>query len=695
MNQVRCHDPDQERVTEEYGGIVPAYKDTSEQWRHTTPETRSALLRAMRLDPDCLSPLAGPDIRVLGPNQTLAVTCPSELVLEDGTRLRVDQRVPADLPIGYHQLQSLDGRSETWIIRRPAHCWLPHDMRAWGWAVQLYAARSRTSWGIGDLGDLRRLAHWSHRLGAGVLLLNPLCAVAPELPQQASPYYPSSRRFLNPLYLRIETIPGADHPAIGLPELAAAAQALNANRCIDRDQVFRQKMKALQRIWDLGIQDEGFDRFCEQMGEPLRGFAAFCVLAERHGGDWRCWPREYQQPESPTVGRLAQDGLSRWRFHQWLQWQLDQQLASAASVLPLVTDLPIGVSPGGADAWQWQDVLADGATVGAPPDQFNTEGQDWALPPFIPHRLRAARYRPFIETVRAALRHAGGLRIDHVMGLFRLYWIPQGQGPQGGAYVRYPSDEMLAIVAVESHRAQAWVAGEDLGTVEQQVRRQLAENWMLSYKLLWFEDQPPGDFPDLALAAVSTHDLPTIAGLWTGADFAAQQRIGQQPGEDGFRQIRDRLIAATGLSENASPTEAVVAAYQALGHSPSAVLAANLDDALAVEERPNMPGTIAQWPNWSLALPQPLEEIESATLPKQIARGLRRSAPPPVARAARLVTDRNAGAPAPLGSRKTNWTPIAHFDYSPQPPSDRWAGSPPSQHPPNGRDGFHQVFTSA
>jgi 4-alpha-glucanotransferase len=210
------------------------------------------------------------------------------------------------------------------------------------------------------------------------------------------------------------------------------------------------------------------------------------------------------------------------------------------------------------------------------------------------------------------------------MGLFRLYWIPQGLGPQRGAYVRYASDELLAIVAVESHRAQAWIAGEDLGTVENRVRRQLAENRMLSYKLQWFEDELPREFPELALAAVSTHDLPTVAGLWTGADFAAQRRIGLQPSVEGFQDIRRRLIAATGLADGASPTEAVAEAYLALGKAPSAVLAASLEDALAVEERPNMPGTVEQWPNWSLALPHPLEEIESLSLPKQIAEGLRR-----------------------------------------------------------------------
>ena len=308
----------------------------------------------------------------------------------------------------------------------------------------------------------------------------------------------------------------------------------------------------------------------------------------------------------------------------WLQWLLDEQLSKAAATLPLVNDLPIGVDPGGADAWQWQDVLAQDVTVGAPPDVFNADGQDWSLPPLIPHRLRSVFYQPFIETLRASLRHAAGLRIDHVMGLFRLYWIPSGFGPQRGAYVRYPADELLAIVAVESHRARAWIAGEDLGTVEDGVRQELAEDKLLSYKLLWFEEDLPSDYAELSMAAISTHDLPTVAGLWTGADFASQVQIGLNPSPEGYRELRSRLSAATGIDDSATADGAVEAAYQALGRAPSAVLVANLEDALAVVERPNMPGTIDQWPNWSLALPVPLEDFRQMTLPKSIARALTR-----------------------------------------------------------------------
>lgn len=643
MDRMRSSDRDDEHVAEEYGGIIPAYRDTSRRWQHIGPETRNAVLRAMGLEPHRPRPLVGPDIRVLAPGETMAVESTGDLVLEDGTRLRVEKQIPPDLPLGYHQFQPDNAERRVWIIKRPSSCWMPPALKVWGWAVQLYAARSRASWGLGDLGDLRRLASWSRQLGAGVLMLNPLCAVAPQIPQQASPYYPSSRRFRNPLYLKVEEIPGAQDASVDLPALTAAARQLNERPRIDRDAVFRSKMEALARIWQLHLEDPAFDRYCLEMGEGLRSFAGFCTLAERYGDDWHQWPREYQQPNSLAVKRYVQERSDRLRFHMWLQWQLDVQLERAAAELPLVTDLPIGVSPGGADAWQWQDVLAEGATVGAPPDQFNMDGQDWALPPFIPHRLRAACYAPLIETIRASLRHARGLRIDHVMGLFRLYWIPRGLGPKHGAYVRYASEESLAIVAVESHRAQAWIAGEDLGTVENKVRRQLAQNRMLSYKLLWFEDDLPDEFPELGLAAVTTHDLPTVAGLWTGFDFAAQERIGLQPSEVGFQQLRRRLMAATGLTDNATPAEAVAEAYQALGRAPSAVLAASLEDAAAVEERPNMPGTVDQWPNWSLALPQPLDEIESMPLPKQIADALRREKPE--SRNPKLETDPGSEIP--------------------------------------------------
>ena len=319
---------------------------------------------------------------------------------------------------------------------------------------------------------------------------------------------------------------------------------------------------------------------------------------------------ELRRPDTAAVHTFARQRADRVRFHAWLQWLLDSQLAAAAT-LPVVEDLAVGFDPGGADAWAWQDLLALDVRVGAPPDEFNTQGQDWGLPPFIPWKLRAAGYEPFVQTIRTSLRHAGGLRVDHVMGLFRLFWIPLDGGQAAGAYVRYPASDLLDILALESHRAGAFVVGEDLGTVEDAVRQELAERQILSYRLLWFEPDSPERYPHQALAAVTTHDLPTIAGVWTGADLVAQREIGLAPNEDGQAELHRRLGQRADVEADASVADVTTGAYRALARAPSRVLMATLDDALGVAERPNMPGTTDQWPNWSLALPTPLEDVEA------------------------------------------------------------------------------------
>lgn len=615
-------------------GIVSGYHDALGAWRETPPETRAALLAAMGADGADAGPPPEAPVRVLRrdpdpiPHSALRIPQwdgPAELRLEDGTVLRVNDALPPDLPYGYHELRPLNGGAPVRLIVSPGRCHLPEPLRAWGWAVQLYAARSAQSWGIGDLADLRRLARWSRaELGAGVLLVCPLHAPAPVLPQEPSPYYPTSRRYRNPLYLRVEEVPGAAEAGLDLERLAAAGRALNRDRRIDRDAVFRLKMAALERLWARFRGDPAFDRYRLAQGTALAQFAAFCVLAERHGPDWRRWPPEHRHPDAPAVGRLTGDRADRVTFHAWLQWLLDAQLARAAAELPVVQDLPIGFDPGGADAWAWQDVVADGVSVGAPPDGFNTRGQDWALPPFVPHKLRAAAYEPFVQTLRAALAHAGALRIDHVMGLFRLFWIPRGAEPAHGTYVRYPAEDLLAIAALESHRAGAFVVGEDLGTVEAGVRERLAEHRILSTRLLCFEADSPVHFPHLSVAAYSTHDLPTTAGLWTGAELRAQEGLGAHGNPRGARELHERLRALTGLPPEAPAGQAIEGVYRRLAEAPSALLTATLDDAFAAEERPNVPGTITEWPNWSIALPGSLETLEAAGLPRRIAQALAR-----------------------------------------------------------------------
>ncbi len=602
-------------------GVSPGYHDISGEWHETPPETAAALLDAMRVD----EPLPSDPVWVIEQGEARPVGGgPWELVTEDGARLPDVDTLPSDLPPGYHRLEHASGDRRRLVVVTPGRCHLPPGLRTWGWVAQLYALRSASSWGMGDLADLRRLGRWSKELGAGMVLLNPLHATLPTHPQP-SPYYPSSRCFWNPLFLRVEDVPGAAGAGADLERLAAEGRALNAERIIDRDRVWHLKLAALEAIFERFERSGGdreFERFRAAGGEPMAGFALHCALEETLPGIWPAWPEGYRRPDSPQAARFGAEHAARVRFHQWLQWCTARQLEAAGEAIDLVADLAIGADPAGADAWLWQDALALDVRVGSPPDDFNRQGQNWALPPFIPHRLRAAAYEPFIRMLQAGFRGAGGLRFDHVMGLFRLYWIPEGMAPSAGAYVRYPADDLLGILALESHRAGAWVVGEDLGTVEDHVRTELSRRDVLSYRLMWFEPHPPPGCPEKALAAVTTHDLPTVAGLWTGSDLEEQRRIGLEPNEEGQEAIRAKLGKWAGLADDADPADAVVAAYRLLAEAPSMVLAATREDAAVVEERPNIPGTVDERPNWSLALPVSQEELERSETARTIAAAL-------------------------------------------------------------------------
>jgi 4-alpha-glucanotransferase len=601
-------------------GIADGYHDAFGEWRTLSPATREALRHAMGAEGDAPSP---PPLLVQRAGEPIAIPTPARLILEDGATLDVSGTLPPDVPLGYHDLHPADDGPPIRLIVSPGRCPVPSGL-AWGWAAQLYATRSTQSWGIGDLADLRRLGRWAASLGASTILINPLSSPLPLRGQQPSPYYPSSRRFVNPLYVRVEEAPGASALGADLERLAALGRALAADRVIDRDRVFNLKMEALERIWAKGNAGrEDFERWITERGRSLWEFGVFCALSEHHGGGWHGWPSEHRRPTAPEVAHFAEAHSDRVRFHQWLQWLADRQFTAAAAEVGIMQDLPIGVDPDGADAWAWQDALATGVSIGSPPDRFVTRGQDWALPPFVPHRLRALGYAPFIETIRASLRRGGGLRIDHVMGLFRLFWIPHGMPPAEGAYVRYAADELLAIVALESQRAAATVVGEDLGTVEEGVRETLAAHGILSYRVAWFEERPPAQYPKLAMAAVATHDLPTIAGLWTGADVRELLRLGLVNDETALDFTRARLSQLAGLGNDAPVTEVIEAVHARLAQAPSLLVTATLDDALAVPDRPNVPGTSFERPNWSISLPLTLEALETAPLPRRIAAILR------------------------------------------------------------------------
>ena len=606
--------------------ILSRWTDAFGAERMVSAATRAALRDALRERPGRRR--REPDPIVLGrPGDLLAGR--RELVLEDGTSLGSISRIPRDVPFGYHLLRS--DRAEQLLIVAPPRCALPAGYREWAWAVQLYAARSRRSWGIGDLADLRALGAWSRSIGAGAVIVSPMGAPNPGPEPEESPYFASTRRFRDPLLLQIEAIPGATSMTAAIAPLAAEARRLNRRRRIDRRAVLALKRAALEVLWDSGRAlagevGERVRQFTAAGGDALRGWGTFAALSEERGTDWRTWPEPYRHPGSPSVARYADGHRERIVFHSWVQWLADEQLGAAAAAGPrIIADLPVGFDPGGFDAWDWQEVLADGVSIGAPPDPFNLGGQDWGLPPFVPQRLRQRRLQPYVETLRAALHHAGGLRIDHVLGLFRLWWIPSGLSPGQGAYVRYPFDELLAALTIESIRAGAIIIGEDLGTVERGVRHRLAARGVLSTRLATFERRPPRAYPRRVFAAITNHDLPTIAGAWSGRDLDDQRAAGIDADPRQLAWWRNRVARLAGVPTTASTGEAILAAHRALAASPACLVSATLEDALLVTERPNIPGTgPRRRANWSLALPAPLEQLTKDPFVHRLGKAMRR-----------------------------------------------------------------------
>jgi len=487
-------------------------------------------------------------------------------------------------------------------------CYQPpvlEERRLWGFMAQLYGLRSERNWGIGDFGDLRRLIEIAAGLGAAVVGVNPLHAT------QGSPYSPSSRHALNVLCIDVEALPGFESS----PGLEQRLQALRGSQLVDYEAVRAVKLEVLQSI---------FQRRKPRVRLPtrsLRDFAVFEAIREEHGGGWQGWPEGLRKPSSRDVAKFAQKHAERVAFHAWLQALARQQLDAAQRYahdlgmpLGLYVDLALGADRGGAEVWSDQEAYAVGASCGAPPDEFNPLGQDWGLPPYSPRALRAKAYRPFIELLRANMPAGGALRMDHVMALSRLWWIPQGQKAGRGGYVNYPFDELLAVLAAESRRARCLVIGEDLGTVTPEMRAALNAAGVLSYRPLLFEKDasggyaPPGAYPREALVCVTTHDLPTWRGYWDAHDLKLRQRLGMSVNfraEIEAREKEKKKLAAAleceGLELSARSAHAFIA------RTPCKLAMLQPEDVLEMQDQANLPGTVDQHPNWRRRLPLPLE----------------------------------------------------------------------------------------
>jgi 4-alpha-glucanotransferase len=524
----------------------------------------------------------------------------------------------------------------------------------------LYSLRSRGSWGHGDLRDLAELATWSARdLGAGFVLINPLHAAEPLPPVSASPYLPMSRRWVSPLYLRIEDIP--EYKALNDPErqrLTELSQPLReasqTPALIDRDAVWSAKREALEILRKMPLADErqaAFAEFRAKHGRALEDWAAWCALAEVHGPDYRAWPAPLRDPRSAEL-QVCGDLAVQAEFHTWVQWLVASQVEAAQAAaraagmaIGIITDLAIGAHPGGADAWAGQEFFARGFTVGAPPDAFNQRGQDWGLPPMHPRALAAAGYRPLADLIEANLIGGGGLRIDHVMGLSRLWWIPAGAPPTEGAYVYYDAPGTLGTLAAAATATGSVVVGEDLGTVEPWLREALAARGVLGTQMLWFERGWSGEplapqwWRSNSLATVSTHDLPPAAAFLSGSQVTDRLNLGlltrseEEERAEADRTVNDWIGALVGqgllpADQRPAADEFTVALYAYLAKTPAKLIGVNLAEAAGETRSQNMPGTCDEYPNWKLPLcgpdgnPVMLEDLAASDRVQAVARAV-------------------------------------------------------------------------
>ncbi len=652
-------------------GIEPAYRDTGGIVRPTTPETARAILTAMGFEADSDAGIVRSlarlrDLTEARPLPPVIVTRPGRLLplpqapdgaewrisLEEGGTLsgRLEAKalmLPADLPTGYHRLEVAG--SEAPLIATPGSAylppWLERGERRWGIACSLFSLSRDGGDGIGDFTDLKTLANEAAVLGALTIGINPLHALAPADPEQANPYWPSSRLYLNPIHL--------DPRAI---DLGAVPADPTCGTTIDYGAVWTHKRAVLETLYRRFGGDPGFDAFCVREGDRLDRFALFSALAETHPGlDWHDWPADLRSPDAPGIAQFRAAEADRIRFHAWLQWQAVRQLAAASAPLAdrdeaagFYGDLAVGVSPHGADAWADQRCYAIGARFGAPPDGFTPAGQDWGMPPPHPVALVEAGYAPFIAALRANMRQSRLLRIDHVMGLARLYWIPRGAPAKEGAYVRYPFEDLIGIVALESRRNRCLVIGEDLGTVPDGFRDRLAEANILSYRVLIFERwenglyRRPETYPALALATSGTHDLPSFISWWRGNDivmrdglkllFAAslEEELVERQNE---RALLISALSDQGLVPSDFPAAAaldeielgrLIAAAQAfLARTPAALMMINLPDLFAESIQINLPGTVHEHPNWRHRSARPVAGLASDPLVASIIAAIR------------------------------------------------------------------------
>ncbi|MBU2876162.1 4-alpha-glucanotransferase [Aliiglaciecola lipolytica] len=574
------------------------------------------------------------------------------------------------LPLGYHQLKLLaddgDQIAAMRMIMAPSSCYHPQSIldgrKVWGLSVQLYCLRSENNWGVGDFSDLAQLIASAAKNGAQFIGLNPIHALYPANPDACSPYGPSSRRWLNFIYLDVTAIDGYNCPdvqeLVNNAEFQSRLDHVRSLEYVDYEAVTQLKLGALERVFDNQNshflskntkQNKAFKQFVKEGGDSLQMLATYDALQEHLANQgkpswgWPVFPKEYADFQSPAVSKFVKKNAKRVKFYLFLQWQAALQLEAANQVatqnnmsIGIYRDLAVGVSEGSAEIWGNKDLYCTDASVGAPPDVLGPLGQNWGLPPMDPEKLYHQQYQPIIDLFDSNMRSAGALRIDHVMALLRLWWVAKGDNAKDGGYVYYPVDDLLGILALESQRHQSLVIGEDLGTVPEEIRSKLADNGVYSYRVFFFEQAKdggfysPSDYPVQSMSTLTTHDMPTLSGYWHCHDLELGKELGLYPTEEilsglyasrhsnkqqilnslhGHHAIpewMDRQVDHLGMSKELNYDMQV---HMATGSS--ALLSLQLEDWLQMDKPVNIPGTFKEYPNWKRKLNQDLEQIFS------------------------------------------------------------------------------------
>ncbi len=621
-------------------GIQQQFWDNFGTPHVTTEATNRAIIAAIEAASGTLS--GDESVIVMSESEPFHAQTDLEIITEAGEHIPLTAgSIAPKLPLGYHETRS-KGQTARLIVA-PDRAHQPSRRNA-GFGVTLYGLRSDRNWGCGDFRDLRDLIDWSvAALGVDFIALNPLHAIHNRRPYNTSPYLPNSIFYRNFLYLDIEGIEG--YQAVEDP---AELEKLRQSPTVEYEQVAALKRRALDRIFETNPPSAGCLAWIAREGELLRVYATYCALDEYlHSVDpnlwiWPDWPEKYRDPASPAVATFARKNPRAILFHGWLQWLVDQQIAGvqkhalgAGMSIGLYHDLALATDRCGSDLWAWRPFFITGCRVGSPPDGFSPNGQDWSFPPPNTVRHRADGYRLFAESIRKTMRHGGALRIDHVMRLFRLYWIPEGHTAKEGAYVRDRALDLVRVLALESVRNQSVIVGEDLGTVEDEVRETLARFGILSYKLLYFERRgadfrQPAEYAAAALTSTSTHDLATIAGYWTGEDIAARYRA--KTIDDGVRaaqlseraQDKQRLLDAlftaglmpadygrdaSGIPELTGELHFAISGF--LASTPCTMWLINQEDLTKEPHQQNLPGTTAEYPNWGRKMRWTIAELDS------------------------------------------------------------------------------------